>query len=230
VGSISLSTYRKPTAVYRTWDFSGALLYVGMTHRLKARLREHRAWSRWWPDVADVTLEMCENRWAAEAVEAAAIIAEKPRHNKASYYARRAWIGSPRDFPEQFRCVATPAPVHVAGALRVVPGTICVRQRAGHVTGGTVVALSTAWSAPQAWPLSFKRGLDQLRTGRRHASDDELALLSLGADGVVACREQLFTFFAHPSFVEDIEMTALRCQDEWDVDGPHVSASPSPES
>lgn len=72
-------------AVYRLYDRNGALLYVGLGSDPKTRWRAHARDKEWWPDVAHKEVEW--HNTFAEAVEAehAAIHAENPVYNKASW-------------------------------------------------------------------------------------------------------------------------------------------------
>ncbi|MGA5819938.1 GIY-YIG nuclease family protein [Kitasatospora sp. NPDC094028] len=79
----------KRTALYRLYDVSGALLYVGITTNPKSRFKGHRYGNgrnkpkEWWSEVADTVIEWFDSRPEAEAAEAFAIVTEHPRHNKA---------------------------------------------------------------------------------------------------------------------------------------------------
>jgi hypothetical protein len=89
---------RQPTAVYRLSDRAGALLYVGMTHDVTTRWREHRRRKAWWDQVAREDFTWYPTRGQAEEAELHAIVTEDPRHNtvwaqpwaKASYRCR--WL------------------------------------------------------------------------------------------------------------------------------------------
>ena len=68
--------------VYRLFDASDRLLYVGRTGSdLHERLSVHRAKS-WWPQVTYCRLEFPEDRETARTAEWAAIKSEHPLHNK----------------------------------------------------------------------------------------------------------------------------------------------------
>lgn len=68
-------------SVYRAFDSSGALLYVGHSTRVLGRLDEHAATKDWWKRVANVTVEHFDSRMDASAAEAAAIECEAPEMN-----------------------------------------------------------------------------------------------------------------------------------------------------
>src|SRR5699024_924217 len=46
---------KKPHQVYVLKDKAGAVLYVGVTSNLKARVKDHRTRKPWWGDVAETT-------------------------------------------------------------------------------------------------------------------------------------------------------------------------------
>jgi hypothetical protein len=78
-----------PHHVYRCFDSTGRLIYVGASGDLFARLRSHRASSWWAPQVAKVTAKVYPNRLTARAAERAAIRAEMPRWNKSGKWETR---------------------------------------------------------------------------------------------------------------------------------------------
>lgn len=68
-------------ALYRMYDGSGELLYVGISTNLDRRLGNHVAGKPWWPQVVQITVEHHRNRVLAEIAERNAIATEKPRWN-----------------------------------------------------------------------------------------------------------------------------------------------------
>lgn len=70
------------TAVYRLFDSSGTLLYIGISEKPKQRFQSHANSKDWWPNVARHTIEWCDDRPTAEAAEVAAIHAEAPLYNR----------------------------------------------------------------------------------------------------------------------------------------------------
>jgi predicted GIY-YIG superfamily endonuclease len=71
-----------PVALYRLYDSTGALLYVGITTDPKARFTQHSIYKGWWPTVARTTVAWLEvTRQEALAIEAATIRDEEPIHN-----------------------------------------------------------------------------------------------------------------------------------------------------
>jgi predicted GIY-YIG superfamily endonuclease len=71
-----------PHLVYRHFDASGKLLYIGMSSNAPARKRWHSRNAPWFDQIASWTFEEFESRSAAMAAEKAAIEAERPLHNK----------------------------------------------------------------------------------------------------------------------------------------------------
>lgn len=73
----------RPTAVYRLFDHSGALLYVGVAFDPDARFKQHKRTKSWWPEVdhARTLIVWFDNRDEAESVELASIREELPVHN-----------------------------------------------------------------------------------------------------------------------------------------------------
>lgn len=69
------------TALYRLFDASGALLYVGITGNPQKRFGEHAATKEWWPAVAERRIEWLATRVDAAASEKKAIERELPSWN-----------------------------------------------------------------------------------------------------------------------------------------------------
>lgn len=67
--------------IYRHYDESGALLYVGMTCDPIRRSQAHMGVSSWRDQVRRIEIKQEPSRGAAIAAEAAAILAERPRYN-----------------------------------------------------------------------------------------------------------------------------------------------------
>lgn len=70
-----------PTAVYRMYDASGALLYIGQSVNPASRpmqLADHR---KWVTNIASITLQWLPTRQDALREEESAIRAERPLHN-----------------------------------------------------------------------------------------------------------------------------------------------------
>lgn len=82
------------TALYRHFDVSGALLYVGITGRdFTRRLHEHRCKEAWAKLVARTTVDYFPTRSEAIEAETRAIAEENPIHNRAASVGK---VRSPR--------------------------------------------------------------------------------------------------------------------------------------
>lgn len=67
--------------LYRHFDKSGALLYIGVSGDVQKRTACHANSSAWWENVATMTIERFPNAAAAFKAESAAIVLENPKHN-----------------------------------------------------------------------------------------------------------------------------------------------------
>ena len=70
------------TTLYRFFDATGQLLYVGITGRQSRRARDHRRHASWWDLASAATFERFAYRSVALAAEREAIAAERPIHNR----------------------------------------------------------------------------------------------------------------------------------------------------
>jgi len=68
--------------VYRCFDFTGQLIYIGSTAARLSRFKVHETQSPWWPEAVDIKVERFPTIFQARAAERLAIIAEVPLHNK----------------------------------------------------------------------------------------------------------------------------------------------------
>lgn len=71
----------KPHALYRFFDRTDVLLYVGITMDLPARVGQHRKDKPWWVEVNHITIEHFEDRAEVLLAEREAIRTEKPLYN-----------------------------------------------------------------------------------------------------------------------------------------------------
>jgi predicted GIY-YIG superfamily endonuclease len=69
------------TAVYRIYDDSGQLLYVGITHDVVTRFRERKVDKGWWARAHRYAVHWYPTREIAAAREREAIAAEGPEFN-----------------------------------------------------------------------------------------------------------------------------------------------------
>ncbi len=69
--------------LYRFFDADDQLLYIGISLHAAQRASSHRRDKAWWPLVRNMTVESLGDidRGAAQAIERAAIIRERPMHN-----------------------------------------------------------------------------------------------------------------------------------------------------
>lgn len=78
--------------VYRVYDESGRLIYVGETGNLVQRLEHHHLNTWWSPQIARIRASVYQNRESALAAERAAIRNEDPRWNITGVWRqRRSW-------------------------------------------------------------------------------------------------------------------------------------------
>lgn len=71
------------TYVYRFYDITDQLLYVGITSNLRKRFGQHQVNAGWWGRAERCTMEPCVNRAEAFWIEAMAIHQEEPEFNAA---------------------------------------------------------------------------------------------------------------------------------------------------
>ena len=75
-------------AVYRLFDPAGALLYVGMSQNVWARLETHRAKQPWSREITKAKIAVFKNYDDMCLAEKMAIREERPIHNKGRWPAR----------------------------------------------------------------------------------------------------------------------------------------------
>lgn len=66
---ISTAIDAKPTTLYRFYDAESALLYVGIATNPGRRFKQHADRQPWWPDVADIKVELYASTQDAHAAE-----------------------------------------------------------------------------------------------------------------------------------------------------------------
>lgn len=81
VGGQESDSGHVPCDLYRYFDASGTLLYVGISLHAAQRASEHRKDKAWWSDVASMTIQHLPTRSAALKAERVAIVNERPLHN-----------------------------------------------------------------------------------------------------------------------------------------------------
>lgn len=80
------------TALYRHFDATGALLYIGISLNAVARLAQHRRDAHWFASIARIDVQWHPSRSEAEAAEREAIVAERPLHNITHAGGVSAWL------------------------------------------------------------------------------------------------------------------------------------------
>jgi len=71
----------RETSLYRLFDSSGVLLYVGVSYTVEKRLQAHRSTAAWYSDVVETKVESFPTRWLALEAELEAIRTESPLYN-----------------------------------------------------------------------------------------------------------------------------------------------------
>jgi predicted GIY-YIG superfamily endonuclease len=106
------------TAVYRLYDATDRLLYVGISANPSKRWEGHKTYScRWWPAVARKKIEWYADRYLALAHEFLAIHYEEPIHN------RRRTAPHTADWPNAEAAeLLDSLPEHVRPYRRLTPG------------------------------------------------------------------------------------------------------------
>lgn len=72
-----------PTAVYRLYDKSGHLLYVGITANTRSRWGQHASYKQWWHLVDRKVVDWYDDREDALQAEYGVMLAESPIFNRA---------------------------------------------------------------------------------------------------------------------------------------------------
>jgi predicted GIY-YIG superfamily endonuclease len=78
------------TTLYRYFDDTGQLLYVGITGDNTKRQSQHRRSSFWFGYIASATFEHFDTRQEAAQAEITAIQSEKPKHNSQHLNSKKA--------------------------------------------------------------------------------------------------------------------------------------------
>lgn len=71
--------------VYRLYDSTGVLLYVGCTYQFHRRMQEHARRSPWYSQIHKATAQSFPDRASARASERTAVAAESPVYNVLRY-------------------------------------------------------------------------------------------------------------------------------------------------
>lgn len=151
------------TAVYRFWDASETLLYIGMTEDPDARFGNHESRKPWWPDVARKAIEWHDTRDLAEAAELDAIRTEHALYNVTN----SPWAPRPRELDEHETTVSE-ARANLTGIIEKVrwarTSTVIVDRRRDRNPVAVIVPFDL-WEAAEA-----VGGLDKATEILRQAS------------------------------------------------------------
>jgi hypothetical protein len=137
----------RPHKLYRHFDQSGALLYVGisLSMRLIKRQHDHRSTSDWHANIVTITAQEFPDRHAALIAEALAIRDECPIHNKLPGATMIAGIKTPK--------IRKPRPRRTPNVKRPPSaGTVSLAQR--HLDALRSTGYSPremAWRILDAW-------------------------------------------------------------------------------
>lgn len=122
----------KQQALYRFYNSSGDLLYVGITLDPGKRWKQHRDDKPWWHEVTQVTVETHVDRDAVMQAERAAIENEHPRYNVV--------FNRPRLSPEQRTWTVTAPPTRRDPVRRAR-----LAAELDHIKDTTGYGMAAAW-------------------------------------------------------------------------------------
>lgn len=139
------------TAVYRLYDSTETLIYIGITSNPAQRFKAH--WLKtWWPEVSMREVEWHETRASAEEIEARVIEADRPRYNAQQGVDRKQWKTGPRSRwepsprMEQLLQEYASAEAQLAQARESLEAEAVKEMNAG--VSGNKLATRLPWSAP----------------------------------------------------------------------------------
>jgi DNA-binding transcriptional regulator YhcF (GntR family)/predicted GIY-YIG superfamily endonuclease len=165
------------TALYRLYDSSNVLLYVGISAKPEARWQQHSysVLAPWWPQVARKELEWFPSRPEAYEAETRAIKEEGPLHNRAMRADHRSFIKWRNSSPEiqWIDRHLNPWSDQMANILRN-------EIKAGVIAPGTVM--------PTTRELHYRFGISQQTCGR--------VLRRLAAEGAIYQRRKGGRYYA----------------------------------
>jgi predicted GIY-YIG superfamily endonuclease len=72
-------------SVYRLYDSSDRLLYVGLSCDVARRLQQHKKTKSWWSDVALIKIKVFDDSEVMKIAEQEAIRLESPLHNSVRF-------------------------------------------------------------------------------------------------------------------------------------------------
>lgn len=135
-------------AVYRLYDATGALLYIGSTVNPSQRWSSHKGTKDWWPAVATYTLTWWSTAERAYDEEYKAIRAEQPPHNQLGVFP----FGETRPVSE--------AAQRVSEAMDAVEAIEDPEQRARAISEVTVIHAERT----KRWRVLRQEAVAQMRT------------------------------------------------------------------
>lgn len=156
------------TALYRLYDSSDTVIYIGITGNPAQRFKAH--WLKpWWSEVAMREIEWHETRAVAEEIEARVIEADRPRHNaqqgvqrapqSAKTGSRYEWTPSPR--MEQLLQSYAAAEAQLAQARELLEAEAVKEMTAG--VSGKKLATRLPWSAPVLQKLARLNNVPRMK-------------------------------------------------------------------
>lgn len=109
---------QRATAVYRFYDETDRLLYVGIAVDLRARWARHRQQASWWTLSRRSDIQWFPDRVSAEEAETRAIRSESPLHNANGYGLKRRTIRVEKDLWHQFGAACKQVDAERSAVLR----------------------------------------------------------------------------------------------------------------
>jgi predicted GIY-YIG superfamily endonuclease len=183
----------KPHALYRFFDRTDVLLYVGITMDLPARVGQHQKDKPWWVEVHHISVEQFESRSAALAAEERAIKEEGPLYNSthnqlvsSSADLIRTAVGSKRDYADHLLHVQCSGPEEYEEWLDKARQEIAAAEPDDGLVGADEVVYATEVAAIELSGAAFavRRALehllnqlpqDQVDRCRERAKDEEVS-------------------------------------------------------
>lgn len=136
--------------VYRAFDASGRLLYVGCSVEVENRLRQHSTNAQWWLFHDRITTEEFPTKAEGLEAEALAILTEHPRWNmqgrsdihpdgKANSWTTAKWLDYDRDVSNRCRALNREEQRLLSALRKVRMGLAGVRLEAEAIKNGFVL-------------------------------------------------------------------------------------------
>lgn len=158
------STTPERTALYRFFNATGQLLYVGISGNTENRWRRHAESKPWWSDVADKTTEWLDSRPEALDAERVAIRAERPLYNHAHNTAAVLAL-LPAAIDEPLRPQFTPVVADDRNAAQRMAADIRALTMAGELpTGSRLPTTQDLCTRYKVSNVTVQRGLRILKS------------------------------------------------------------------